>query len=377
MITFFIGNGFDLNIGLKTKYQDFLEWYKGSEFYFLCPTLVKLKKDREKLLALKSRISEFRKEILKEFENWSDLEIALGKVAKAPFFTSKELFLNCKYDLDLNLQCYLSSQNKRAFVNEEDCYLFMDGIVNFWQNAPESSRQIIINALRNNYMPIGAIINVVSFNYTDIVGELFNGSDNWPSIELPIFAGLTTCSRGSYLQIHGQVGQSFILGVDDIDQIERQDFQTDSDIQNFCVKRNMHKSNNNFYSSKLTDIISQSSIFCIFGMSIGKTDKTWWRAISNSLKNYPFKTVIIYVLDDDFDTEVPYISQHFINRVRDHFCEQAELSKEIKDVIYNRIIVIFNSHIFDLPDLKNRVVHHDDMEITVLETLTKRLMPRF
>lgn len=30
-ITFFIGNGFDINIGLKTKYSDFLYYYLDSK----------------------------------------------------------------------------------------------------------------------------------------------------------------------------------------------------------------------------------------------------------------------------------------------------------------------------------------------------------
>ncbi len=30
-ITFLIGNGFDLNLGLKTKYKDFLEVYASVE----------------------------------------------------------------------------------------------------------------------------------------------------------------------------------------------------------------------------------------------------------------------------------------------------------------------------------------------------------
>ena len=376
-ITFFIGNGFDLNIGLETKYDHFLKWYKEKGFPFLRPIPGKKREDKETLAELKKNIYEFRSVVLEEFKNWSDLEIALGQATKNSFFTSKDLFLDCKYDLDLNLQCYLSSQNKRAIVKEEDCSQFVDGIVDFLQEAPDNSRQIILNAWQLRH---STRINVVSFNYTDVVGDLFNQSHKWPSIKIPNFtetASYISCSKGEYLQIHGRIGNSFILGVDNTGQIARQEFQNDSDIQNACVKRNMHIINNRQYSTKLVNMIYNTTVFCVFGMSIGKTDRTWWHTIGTELKTHRNKIVIIYALDDDFDTEVPYVSQQYIDGIKNHFCEQADLSKEIKDAIFDRIIVIFNSHIFDLPDLKNRVVQHNDMDVMLLESLSKRLMPNF
>ena len=59
-ITFFIGNGYDINIGLKTAYHDFLKWYVEQP-------------------SKNDTITDFKKIIEDGIEYWSDLEIALGK----------------------------------------------------------------------------------------------------------------------------------------------------------------------------------------------------------------------------------------------------------------------------------------------------------
>lgn len=59
-ITFFIGNGYDINIGLKTGYPDFLQWY--------------VEQPSEDNL-----IADFKQIIANGIEYWSDLEITLGK----------------------------------------------------------------------------------------------------------------------------------------------------------------------------------------------------------------------------------------------------------------------------------------------------------
>ncbi len=59
-ILFLIGNGFDINIGLKSKYIDFYKYYNS------------IKSDNEIITALKESLSI-------NDENWSDLETALGE----------------------------------------------------------------------------------------------------------------------------------------------------------------------------------------------------------------------------------------------------------------------------------------------------------
>ena len=85
-IVHIIGNGFDLNLDLKTSYKDFYDYY------------IKINSKNEIIELLK-------REIKSNSENWSDLELALGK------FTSKiktvDEFEVIRRDIILNLSNYL------------------------------------------------------------------------------------------------------------------------------------------------------------------------------------------------------------------------------------------------------------------------------
>lgn len=58
-ITFLIGNGFDLNLNLNTRYTDFYKYY--------------IKNDPKDLLS---------ESIKEDYEMWSDLEVGLGEFLK-------------------------------------------------------------------------------------------------------------------------------------------------------------------------------------------------------------------------------------------------------------------------------------------------------
>jgi hypothetical protein len=90
-ILYIIGNGFDINLGLKTRYVDFYEYYKT------IPTkspIVKILKDN----------------IGENFKNWSDLEKALGEYTEN--FNTIDEFIEVYEDIGDNLGDYLKEQEK-------------------------------------------------------------------------------------------------------------------------------------------------------------------------------------------------------------------------------------------------------------------------
>jgi len=92
-IVHFVGNGFDINLGLKTSFLDFLRYYRRLSSY--APVIYNFKQHltNEKL------------------ENWSNLEIELGKYTcnLTTFGDSEEL----RQDIILALSKYLRNiQNK-------------------------------------------------------------------------------------------------------------------------------------------------------------------------------------------------------------------------------------------------------------------------
>lgn len=95
-ITFLIGNGFDLNLGLQTSYQSFYKYY--------------ISKAPDDFIA---------KSISRNYELWSDLEIGLGKFLKTCKEEDIDKFLDSKNLLESHLTDYLKAQNKRVTIKNE------------------------------------------------------------------------------------------------------------------------------------------------------------------------------------------------------------------------------------------------------------------
>ena len=60
-ILFFIGNGFDINLGMKTRYSDFYKYYKDIE-------------------SKSNVIQKLKEEIAERIVNWSDLELGFWEI---------------------------------------------------------------------------------------------------------------------------------------------------------------------------------------------------------------------------------------------------------------------------------------------------------
>ena len=118
-ITFLIGNGFDINVGLNTRYSEFCKYY--------------LNKYSDDMLA---------KEIQKDYELWSDLEIALGEYTEKVSELNEEKFFESKDVMENALADYLENEMVRIRLTEENAndvvMEFKDSILNFYKGFPSS-----------------------------------------------------------------------------------------------------------------------------------------------------------------------------------------------------------------------------------------------
>ena len=95
-IAFLIGNGFDLNIGLATRYDQFCKHY--------------LKEHSEDFLA---------KSMKTDMKLWSDLELALGKVTEQVQAGYENCFGESKDLLELSLADYLENEQGKVIITED------------------------------------------------------------------------------------------------------------------------------------------------------------------------------------------------------------------------------------------------------------------
>ena len=62
-IVWMLGNGFDLNLGLKTSYKDFYEYYLNVE-------------------SNDAIVKQFKQDLSENLDTWADLEFVLGKYSE-------------------------------------------------------------------------------------------------------------------------------------------------------------------------------------------------------------------------------------------------------------------------------------------------------
>lgn len=96
-----IGNGFDRNLGLQTKYSDFIVWYKETQ-------------------PKTDTLRNFRKHIKENVELWSAAEEELGNYTAQFESGEGDLFYECHRDICEYLACYLKHEQKKLKVK---CWL--------------------------------------------------------------------------------------------------------------------------------------------------------------------------------------------------------------------------------------------------------------
>lgn len=87
---------------------------------------------------------------------------------------------------------------------------------------------------------------------------------------------------------------------------------------------------------KYESLFNETELFIIYGLSLGMTDRWWWKQIANSLLSTDSE-LIIYSYGTMLEKD----------EVRDRFIEASgiELERKTKDKLYRKIFVVIFSEI--------------------------------
>ncbi len=284
-ITFLIGNGFDLNLGLKTRYTDFLEEYLKDE-----------PGDSKEIQRFKADI---RKQNLDECL-WANAELAFGEYTDeiANQGLKADSFWIRYDDFCRKLAAYLQKQEKRICIqnHEED---FSKAILEFSSGLTDVQKSTVNNSGR--FFSGAYSFNFLVFNYTCIIDQLYNSL-----LETNTNLGTRTHngdkypnSLGRILHVHGTTTRHMIFGVHDESQIKNMSiFEGASpfDLDSFIKQRTNINCEANT-DKNASSIIQDSELIYIYGMSIGKTDTLWWQRIIERMKVQAHLHVFIYCND--------------------------------------------------------------------------------
>lgn len=318
MITYLIGNGFDISAGLNTRYSDFYKYmiskYESGE----CS----------------------KNDILENIKNnsdlWSNLELGLGEYTQeiADDIGKLEKFFDEKFQIDTMLMKYLRIEQERIDWENNNSIQkvrndFSKYIYNFYNLFTPVERDEILKICSNS----NSAYKVISFNYTNVIKKCIDLISN--NIEL--------------LYLHGSLEKNnAILGVNDSEQIKN-DFFKNSDEMLICMnKLEINNDIGEYTISKAKSILKNSNIICIYGMSIGDTDKYWWQEIINNLKEGLTEMVIIFSYIPDLNINNRVKHRRAKKDIQNQLLRYCSDDEQLVDELRSKIKVLCNSEMFKM-----------------------------
>lgn len=330
-ITFFVGNGFDLSLGLKTRYSDFY------------PYFIKNASDKNMI-----------KEWLTEDEKlWADLEEELGnKMIKIITEEQKEKFYIDKEELDTLLVDYLEREQERfePLDKEELINVIVKSMNSFDMNLSKTEKESIKETF-SSYKDETFTYQFVSFNYTNVLDRFLDIAKEKKK-PVAVRDDLKFNILGNVTHIHGTTDAEMILGVNDVSQINNNLLKSDSDFLDTFIKERMNENIGQGKNQSVKEIIEKSHIIGIFGMSIGITDKIWWEELVRWLNDNTDNKLIIYYKGDNerekaLKKRIPANTIRLNKKIKNDFMEKGNVPEENKQFIKDRIFVSYNTPIFD------------------------------
>lgn len=312
-VTFIVGNGLDISLGMKTSYRDFFNYVESNHLH------------------PENRIY---KAIHESPETWADFELSLGHytnyIEKTPEKDRKKesiLFHEELAELIDDLADYLDLQEKGANL-EEVVRLSSTG---FYEELPSGQRERIESHLQQGQ----TIFRFVTLNYTRALERILSNSST----------GLTNRRIGiaSPLHVHGDLSENLTLGVSDESQLS--DSMSGSE-KDDLIKPSLIYSMNDGRIDSLKQLIQSSSVVVLFGVSIGETDKYIWEVLTDWLNHTINGHVIIHMHDENYNDSIRRSSRRqkqFTSNVQDKLLRHSGLDGNGIEELKTRIFVVHNT----------------------------------
>ncbi|MFN8246585.1 MAG: bacteriophage abortive infection AbiH family protein [Ferruginibacter sp.] len=317
-----IGNGFDLSLGLKTSYKHFYDYYSGIE-------------------SSKDSINKLKKNISSNYNNWADLELALGQYTSE--INSVNEFDEVFEDIGGQLAEYLKNQEELFDISKVNRDMFYENLV-----KPESFLSVIdsnkIAEYKNKYLKQNWQVDIFTFNYTSIIDKIVGNSGkvkigNHPRNDATVFLRKIE-------HIHGYTNDRMVLGVNDVSQLKNKEFHNNIDILEAIVKSKCNEAYGHSIDNQFKEKLSQANLICIFGSSIGDTDNIWWEQIGNRIRVDNIPILIFTKGEEVISPRIAYKNNRTKRRMLDYFLRKIKLEKDEIEAISPNIFIALDTPMF-------------------------------
>ena len=280
-ITYILGNGFDIQLGLKSRYCDFLEEY------------IKPKDgDSENVKAFREYLKERA-----NYERWSDAEKAMGEDLGRFSDETVGVYRDQLINFEDELADYLDKQESAC--NWDRSEEIRDRFVEF-------IRMSIVKVAKDIYEQPDVSnrnFNFISLNYTALIDKVFhccllNGG-------FVIYQDIRRDSTnqdvlGKIYHVHGDLVDGIIMGVNDESQLTiSPELTIDDEIRWQFQKDELSKRSSKERTEAAKELIEYSDVIVLYGVSYGETDARWWNEITKWLKHDEDHRVLAFIYDED------------------------------------------------------------------------------
>ena len=259
-ITFLIGNGFDINCGMKCTYRNAYKGYINTQ-------------------SNSSVTEQFKKRIGEDIDTWADFEVAMA--ADMVNYKNEGDFLVCLRDFKKYLNQYLCGEEKKIF-NQLNYMQVMNAvqqemrnsIVSFYDNVSHN----LTAEIGGRIFKEGAHYEVISFNYTSVFDKIIS----------------SIMDVGNVIHIHGKLNDDPVLGMDNLKQLPEISYRISNKGKRAFIKSVFNREFDRARVKAAEDAIALSDIICVFGMSLGISDQTWKNLIIQWLCNTQNTHLFLY-----------------------------------------------------------------------------------
>lgn len=333
-ILYLFGNGFDLHVGLHTGYRDFLKYYLQQ------PEPAELDEVGKRF------IKRLKEDIKDNIELWSDLELQLGRHTEkfggmgSSVHSLEEEMDIVNDDIRDNLSRYISQEDKKAIFTESDCSQYQKELISPELHLRDFEKDTIKYCKSKMWNGTSNIIDIITFNYTRTIERLLDNASKQVSgfqINMPV-------------HVHGYFDERMILGVNDQSQIANKELCKSTYATDALIKADCNHTYGVSHTNQCASLIANAQLLCCYGLSLGNTDKMWWKKICEELKKRGELIVILFVHKPDI---IDYSNnghkrQRVIRYIANRLLTQGEVAEPERKNLLGRIYVSINDSIFGI-----------------------------
>lgn len=334
-ITFMIGNGFDMQLGLATGYDQFLKWY------------VEQPSDNENIGDYKQELRNDRNSLW-----WYDAEMAMGRHVANFDPKTLDLYYERVRDFKIKLHEYIVEQEEKCDYADTRSIgaKFKNFILNFQRDILLPSKVGDLFSLKQ-----GTVYNFINFNYTRTLNMLISAAKSLQEHgNLYVVANQTNAVVrgvfGAVVAVHGTRDSTIIMGVNDESQLDMAPEYITPKLRRTLIKPETNDALGRREDKGAETLIRDSDIIAIYGLSLGETDVKWKNLLGDWLKYDSHKVVLFgHKGMENANTVIPEDVLDYVEEKQNEFLKRLypDIGQTEVEELRDRVFIIDKTKLLD------------------------------